>query len=246
MLATSTRNDLRWKTEQGSAAVVILICVAICCQAETESIPVDVRKYFERQEAVFEKSVLETQDALKSKKAEAAGVLDSRKKAILEAQAKKLRVQLQDLEKIRLEAKPDLELFSGLNGVARVGQIGLLPPCKLKAAVDGVPVMKFEVIYGRTVVLQDVDVKSIHLAKLYRSDALWIVRAVSTKEVRLKPYLEGSDDGSGYYFVSPMNRKEVAKFREIFDSALDPLQKPLKEEKPDLRDTLKRDGTLKP
>lgn len=226
--------------------MLILMCVAICCQAETDSIPVDIRKYFERQEAVFEKSMLETQEALKSKEAEAAGELAPRKKAILQAQAKKMRLQLQDLEKIRLQAKPDLELWSGLNGVARVGQIGLLPPCKLKATVDGVPVMKFDVIYGRTVVLFDVDVKSIHLAKPYRSDALWIVRAVSTKEVRLKPYLEGSDDGSGYYFVSPMDRKEVAKFREIFDPAPDPLQTPLKEEKPDLLDKLKRDGTLQP
>lgn len=226
--------------------MLILMCIAIYCQAEQDSIPPDVRKYFARQEAVFEKSVIETQEAVKWKDVEAINEPDPRKKAVLESQAKKLRAQLQDLEKSRFETRPDLELCSGLNGTARIGQIGLLPPCKLKASVDGAHIMKFDVIYGRTVVLLDVDVKSAHMAKPYRSDALWIVRAVSTKEVRLKPYLEGKDDGSGYYFVSPMDRKEVAKFREIFDAASDPQQKPVKEEQPDPLDKLKRNGTLKP
>ena len=194
----------------------LLLMVVFC--AEPEPIPPEIRKYFELQETDFEEAVKRLQSSIKSIDALADGDSATRKKGSFQTQAKKLRADLESLEKQRFHPKPDRGLKSGLGGAAYVGQIGTLPECKLKAVVDGVPVMQCTAPYGRTVVLTDVDAKSVHPKKPYRSDTLWIVRAVKTDDEDLKSHLEGPGGGTGYYFVEKLDRKEVAKWREQFDA----------------------------
>jgi hypothetical protein len=193
-----------------------LLLMAVIC-AQPEPIPPEIRKYFELQETDFEEAVKRLHSSIKSIDALADGESASRKKSSLQTQAKKLRTELESLEEQRFQPKPDRGLKAGLGGAAYVGQIGTLPECKLKAAVDGVPVMQCTAPYGRTIVLTDVDAKSVHPKKPYRSDALWIVRAVKTNDENLKSHLEGPGGGTGYYFVEKLDRKEVVKWRAQFD-----------------------------
>jgi hypothetical protein len=194
-----------------------LLLMAVMC-AEPEPIPPEIRKYFELQEVDFEEAVKRLQSSIKSTEVLADAESSSRMKSSLQKQAKKLRADLESLEQQRFHPKPDRGLKSGLGGAAYVGQIGTLPECKLKAAVDGVPVMQCTAPYGRTVVLTDVDAKSVHPKKPYRSDTLWIVRAVKTNDENLKSHLEGPGGGTGYYFVEKLDRQEIAKWREQFDA----------------------------
>lgn len=182
-----------------------MYAILICAVLGADKMPETFRKYFDRQEEVFDADLLDLRRRVVELEARTKAQQTDRARRVIGAELRKVQSMVAAKERQKAEAKPELPLSDIW---LQVGDVGILAPCYRVGVVDERVVVKVPRRNGAALFycLQGLEADAVPEKKPYSSKVVWRVVVVDSKEQKLMAY-------GSVAVLQPVNDDDLAKWR---------------------------------